>query len=333
MKEAPQGMLLLTAADVASLLSLPEYIDLMAEAFAGHARGTSFGLGLLHEHSDHVEYHFKAGGLVKDGKSYYALKANSFSFVNAKEYGLPSIMGVILLLSGDMAFPLACMESGVITGRRTGATGALAARYLSRENSHTVLVCGAGRQGGNQLEFLTTVREIRKAFVWSPVPEELPRFVESHASRLGIEIVPVERPADVSRDVDIIITATPSTEYYLGSDGVAAGTFVAAMGADSGHKQEIDPALMANNKLVTDMTSQCATVGELHHALDAGLMSQEDVHAMIGEVVAGQKPGRENPDEIIVFDSTGTALQDAAAAIACYTKAIETGAGTMIRLQ
>jgi len=331
-KEAPTGTLLLTGAEIATLLTLPEYIDIMEEAFASHAEGRSFGLGLLHEHSEHVEYHFKAGGLAKDGRSYYALKANSFSFVNAKEYGLPSIMGAILLLSGDMAFPLACMESGVITGRRTGATGALAARYLSREDSSTALICGAGRQAGNQLEFLTKVRTITKVYVWSPVREELPAFVEQHEARLGVEILPVEAPSDASKDVDIIITATPATGYYLTREDVSSGTFIAAMGADSENKQEIDPRLMAENKLVTDMTSQCVTVGEFHHAIDQGLMTEDDVHATIGEVVTGQKPGRESRDEIIVFDSTGTALQDAAAAIACYTKAVETGVGTVIKL-
>jgi ornithine cyclodeaminase/alanine dehydrogenase-like protein (mu-crystallin family) len=100
------------------------------------------------------------------------------------------------------------------------------------------------------------------------------------------------------------------------------------MGADSPEKQELDPSLLISNKVVVDILSQCEKVGELHHALESGAMSRDQVHAELGEVVAGRKPGRTSPDEITIFDSTGTALQDVAAAAAVYEKALTANVGT-----
>jgi alanine dehydrogenase len=94
------------------------------------------------------------------------------------------------------------------------------------------------------------------------------------------------------------------------------------VGADNEDKQELDPALLASSKLVTDLTEQCAVIGDLHHAIDAGAMSASAVHAQLGEIVAGRKRGRESEEEIIVFDSTGVALQDVAAAAAVYRRAL-----------
>ena len=109
---------------------------------------------------------------------------------------------------------------------------------------------------------------------------------------------------------------------------VRPGTFVAAVGADHEQKQEIEPRLLAGAKLVTDLTEQACQIGDLHHAVVAGAMTRESVHAELGEVIAGRRPGREDDDEITVFDSTGTGIQDVAAAIAVYRRALAADAGT-----
>jgi ornithine cyclodeaminase/alanine dehydrogenase-like protein (mu-crystallin family) len=113
---------------------------------------------------------------------------------------------------------------------------------------------------------------------------------------------------------------------------VAPGTFVGAVGADSQHKQELGPALMAAGTIVVDSLEQCATIGDLHHALAAGAVSLDQVHAELGEVVAGQKPGRGTADEITLFDSTGVAIEDVAAAVAVYEKALAAGRGLSVDL-
>ena len=111
---------------------------------------------------------------------------------------------------------------------------------------------------------------------------------------------------------------------------VRAGAFVAAVGADNENKQEIDPYLLAHATVVTDLTEQACAIGDLHHAIAAGVMSRDAVHAELGEILAGSKRGRTRVDEIIVFDSTGTGLQDVAAAVATYRRAIEEGVGSEI---
>jgi ornithine cyclodeaminase/alanine dehydrogenase-like protein (mu-crystallin family) len=113
---------------------------------------------------------------------------------------------------------------------------------------------------------------------------------------------------------------------------VRPGAFVAAVGADNPLKQELDPGLMASGKIVVDILEQCAAIGDLHHALEAGAVTEADVYAELGEIVAGRKPGRTSEEEIVIFDSTGTALQDVAAAAVVYERALRAGVGVRLTL-
>ncbi|MDD5544744.1 MAG: ornithine cyclodeaminase family protein, partial [Acidobacteriia bacterium] len=131
---------------------------------------------------------------------------------------------------------------------------------------------------------------------------------------------------------DVIVTCTPSKKFFLRREHVRPGTFVAAVGADNPEKQEIDPQLFAGNKVVADILSQCAEIGDLHHALNAHTITQSQVHAELGELVANKKAGRTTPREITIFDSTGTAIEDIAAAIVVYRKALQRGVGMKVNL-
>jgi alanine dehydrogenase len=144
---------------------------------------------------------------------------------------------------------------------------------------------------------------------------------------LKISVTPAADLAAAVRQSDICVTCTPSRPPLLGPNDLKQGTFIAAVGADNPHKQELDPALMAKSKIVCDVVEQCAVMGDFNHALEAGVVTRASVHAELGEIVTGRKPGRESEEEIIVFDSTGMALQDVAAAVAVYEKAERQGAG------
>ncbi len=144
---------------------------------------------------------------------------------------------------------------------------------------------------------------------------------------LGCSVEAVENYRGATGESDIVVTCTPARSPILGRSDVRSGTFVAAVGSDSETKQELEPALLAASKLVVDVLEQCATIGELHHALDSGVMRREDVFAELGEVVSGRRPGREDEDEVTIFDSTGTALEDVAAASLVYERAVAAGAG------
>jgi ornithine cyclodeaminase/alanine dehydrogenase-like protein (mu-crystallin family) len=160
--------------------------------------------------------------------------------------------------------------------------------------------------------------------------DQAERLAEQLAAELRIPVTAVSDLATAVRQSDICVTCTTSREPVLGLDDVGRGTFIAAVGADNPEKQEIHPALMAKSKIVADILEQCAVMGDLHHAIVAGAVTRADVHAELGEIVAAKKAGRASDEEIIIFDSTGMALQDVGVAACLYEKALRQGSGVRL---
>jgi ornithine cyclodeaminase/alanine dehydrogenase-like protein (mu-crystallin family) len=163
-------------------------------------------------------------------------------------------------------------------------------------------------------------------------PERARRFAHDMAAELGVEVVVVHDPSEAAPETTVWVTCTPAHRWILGREHVAPGAFVAAVGADSPVKQEIEPELLASGAVVADVLEQCAAFGDLHHAIASGLMRRGDVRAELADVVSGSKRGRLSADEIVVFDSTGTALQDVAAATLAYERALSSGVGLTVHL-
>lgn len=321
-------VLLLQRSDVSRLLSLSACIDAMEQAFRLRAAGLALPPELMHVDADGGEFHIKGGGLRAD-PTFFALKANGGFFANRATNGLPNILGLILLFDGTNGRPLAVMDSITVTTLRTAATTALAARYLARPDARCVTVCGCGTQGRSQLAALQLVLpQLRTAFAWSPSGTRAAAFAAEMSAALQIEVIPVARPADGTLQSDVIVTCTPARAGFLQPQDVRAGTFIAAVGADSPDKQELAPQLLAQSTLVVDILEQCATVGELHHALAAGLMTRDAVHAELADLVVGRVVGRTSADEVTIFDTTGSAIQDTAAALHVYRQALAGGVGT-----
>jgi ornithine cyclodeaminase/alanine dehydrogenase len=309
------------------LLTLTDCVPVVEEAFRMRAEGRALSPGLMHINADGGEFHIKAGGLRLD-RTYVVLKANGGFFQNRKLHGLPNIQGVILLFDGGTGTPLAVMDSVDITILRTGAATAIAARVLARPGSSTALVCGCGNQGRIQLAALRhALPALRRAFAYDSDPAAARAFASETSASLGLDVAAETDLGRAAAQSDAIVTCTPAKTPFLLKRHVRPGTFVAAVGADSPDKQELEPALLAGAKVVVDILDQCARVGELHHALEAGLLTTADVHGELGEVLAGRRTGRTDDAEITIFDATGTALQDAAAAVAVYRKALERGLG------
>ena len=188
-------------------------------------------------------------------------------------------------------------------------------------------ICGCGEQGWSQLRALSRIRELETVFAFDALRDRREGYAKEMSSELGLDVRPTDDLPNATFRSDIIVTCTTSDRFIIHRRQVSPGAFVAGVGADNPHKQELDPALLAASTVVTDILEQCATIGDLHHAIDAGLMSRADVYAELGEIVASRKVGRRTADEIIVFDSTGTALQDVAAAALVYEKALAEGHG------
>ncbi len=321
--------LALTRRDVAALLTLEDCISAVEGAFRLHAEGRSLAPGVLGVPVPGGGFHVKAAGLAA-GRSYVAAKANANFPANPARCGLPAIQGLVLLFDGERGEPLAVLDSIEITLLRTGAATAVAARLLARADARVATVAGCGSQGEIQLRALRAVRPLERAYAYDVDPDRAAGFAGRMSAALGIEVVPVDALAGAAAKSDVVVTCTPSRRPILRRDDVRAGAFVAGVGADNEEKSELEPQLLASGKVVVDLLGQCARIGDLHHALEAGAMTESRVHAELAEIVAGRKPGRESDGEVIVFDSTGTALQDVAAAAAVYERALATGRGTPI---
>lgn len=323
--------LILTRADVLDLLSLRACIDAVEGAFRLHAERRTLGPGVLGVPAVDGGFHIKAAGLVGE-RSYFAAKTNANFPDNPRRCGRPTIQGTILLADATNGTPLAIMESGSVTALRTGAATAVAAKFLARLDARTATLVGCGVQGEVQLAAIAAVLPLQHAWVLDTDPARAERLAARAEANLGIR---VEAGGDLHaalRASDVCVTCTPSRQPIVFRDDVTPGAFIAAVGADSGGKQELEPALVASSTLVVDVLDQCAEIGELQHALAAGLMTPEDVHAELSDVVAGRRPGRTGDGEITIFDSSGTALQDVAAAIVVYEKALTAGRGTEVKL-
>jgi alanine dehydrogenase len=324
----PPGTLLLGRRDVAALLGMDECIAAVELAFRLHAEGKTMPPGVLGVPSRDGGFHIKAAGLELR-RRYFAAKVNGNFFQNMPRYGMPNIQGVIVLCDGDNGYPLALLDSIEITILRTGAATAVAAKYLALDDAAVATIVGCGNQGRVQLRSIARVRPIQRVFAYDSDADRARCFAEEMSEELLVEVIVAGNLAAATRQSQICVTCTPSSRAFLGPADVTPGAFVAAVGADNPQKQEIDPALLASATIVVDILEQAATIGDLHHAIAAGLLSRESVHAELGDVVANRKPGRTSAEEIIVFDSTGTALQDAAAAALVYEKAVSVGRGAV----
>jgi ornithine cyclodeaminase/alanine dehydrogenase-like protein (mu-crystallin family) len=323
------SVLLLSDSDVATLLDSETCTAGVEQAFRSRGLGVSQPAGVIGVHLAEGGVHVKAAALAPD-LGVFAAKVNANFPANPRRHGLPTIQGLVMLLDAATGTPLAVMESGVLTRLRTAAATAVAARYLSRPDATVLAIAGCGAQAESQLELVHHVRPLTRVMAYDIHDEVAQAFAARATRTLGVEVRAVADFHRACRESDIIITCTPSREPFLGPGDVPAGAFVAAGGADSPDKQELNPALFAGGAaaLVTDVTKQCAEFGELRHVLAAGVMDEGDVRAELGEIVAGARPGRRHADERIVFDSTGTPIQDAAAGAAAYDRARTLGLGT-----
>lgn len=319
--------LLLGRGEIARLLSLPDCISAVEEVFRAYGEGKVPPAGVLGIKSEAGGLHIKAGYLP-GSRNYIVAKLNTNFAGNRKHGSLPTIQGLILLCDGDNGRPLAVLDSIEITIRRTAAASAVAAKYLARPDSSVATICGCGAQGRAQLRALRTVLPLAKIFAFDMNAAAAQTLADDMAEELSLETEAVSDPGRAIKQSDVCVTCTTATTFFVRQEDVSPGTFIAAVGADDVHKQEIDPALMAASKVVADHLEQCCTIGDTHHAIAAGLMRPSDVYAELAEVVAGKKPGRTNAGETFIFDSTGVAIEDAVAAVAVYEKARETGAGS-----
>ncbi len=261
----------------------------------------------------------------------FAVKMSS-GFFNNHELGLPSLSGMMILLSTQTGFPQALLlDNGYLTDVRTGLAGALAAQHLAPERPNTVGVIGAGSQARYQVRALQLVRDFERVLVYSVPAETAQTYAAEMAETLGVPVAAVGSAQEVVRQSDIVVTTTPSREPIIRAEWVHPGLHITAMGADAEGKQELEAAVFARaDVVVCDRKSQAFRLGELHHALQQGILSQDSDVSELGELLTGERPGRTGAEQVTVCDLTGTGVQDTAIALLAYRRANEKGLGMSI---
>jgi ornithine cyclodeaminase/alanine dehydrogenase-like protein (mu-crystallin family) len=291
-------------------------VSAMRAAFEadGHGRTRVPAVINLDIPSARGEFHVKTAYI--EGVPYVAVKVAS-GFYDNPSRGLPSGSGLMAVFDASTGLPAALLlDNGFLTDIRTAAAGALAADLLAPRAIGTVGMLGSGVQARWQLRCLRTVRPFRRVVVWSPTRAHLDAYCKEMCAE-GFEIEAAATARDVCAVADVLITATPATSPLVDAEWIREGMHITALGSDSPGKQELHADCLDRADLVVvDRFAQCSAFGELKHALDAGLLTRNDVHAELGAIAAGKKPGRTSDREITIADLTGVGFQDTAIASA-----------------
>ena len=318
--------LLLTRSCIRQLAEPRDYLAAMRQAFGGLARHEYELPAVGHIAGSNGAFHIKSAA-HRGGAGLAAIKVNGNFPGNPGACGLPTIQGFIALLDAERGCVLALMDSVEITARRTAAATALAAEHLARRDSRVLAVIGCGTQAAYHLDALVDVMQIDAVRYFDPRADAADTF-ERYAREVGMRTERAASPRACALEAQIVVTLTPSTRPILDLADVAPGAFVAGVGADNPAKNELAPELLRGSRVVVDVLEQSSSMGDLHHAIAAGCMTAGEVHAALADLVAGVARGRTSPHERFVFDSTGVALQDLAAAEMLFERARER-AGTL----
>ncbi|MEM7429620.1 MAG: cyclodeaminase [Pseudomonadota bacterium] len=321
---------ILTETELRSHVSLDlEAVKCVEGAFAALAGGGVEMPPILHLNIPEFNGEVDVKTAYVPGVDSLAIKISPGFFDNPK-IGLPSVNGLMVLFSARTGMLEAVLlDNGYLTDVRTAAAGAVAAKYLARGDAQSAGIIGGGVQARLQLEALLLVRPIVRARIWARNAEKAAAAAGELGESLGIEVSAAASAEEAVDGSDIVVTTTPSAEPLVMADWLQPGQHLTAMGSDNAHKNEVEPAALARaDVFVCDRQSQCATLGELHHALEAGEIDRGAWFPELGEVVSGLKPGRQSPDQLTVCDLTGTGVQDTAIATLARGICAQGNAGT-----
>ena len=321
--------LLLNKQDVGRLISMKEVIETVEEAYKAFNSGQVIqpAYTCIHLPPPRGEIDFKLG--YCEVNEIISMKASSGGFPNnPTEHGVPSGMGTILLFDARSCALICVMDGSLITGLRTGAAGAVSVKALARKNAKTVTSIGTGNQARMQIRAIREVMAIETIHAWDHHAQSLAQYQADIEREFGIPVMMARSKQDAVEQADILVTTTRGKGSLVEAAWVRAGTHIVAIGTDARGKQELEPEVFRNAKIVNDSIAQCMDKGETWHPLNERIINEHDIHAEIGEILLGRKPGRETDDEITIFDSTGMAIQDNTTSFRIYLNAIASNTGT-----
>ncbi|HWK23866.1 MAG TPA: cyclodeaminase [Ureibacillus sp.] len=253
------------------------------------------------------------------GLDTFAIKISS-GFFNNPILGLPSLSGMMILFNTTTGLTESILlDNGYLTDVRTAAAGAVAAKYLAKQNIQNVGVIGTGIQARYQIEALSKVRKFDTIQVYGRNEEAAHKYAAEMEANLGKKVIIAKSPEQVVKESEVVVTTTPATSPIIKAEWLHPGLHITAMGSDAEHKQELDAKIFGQADLIVcDVKSQVFRLGELHHAKEQNILHDDSAILEIGEITAGLKNGRENDQQITVCDLTGTGVQDTVIARFAY---------------
>ena len=322
--------LLLNRDDVGENARMEEVIVAVEEAFAAYERGSVQMPPKSYIDLPRYDGDFRSMPAYMDAGEWDAagIKWVNVHTANPEDHGLPTVMGTMVYSDPRNAFPLAIMDGTTLTRKRTGAAAAVATDHLAVEDASSLGIVGAGVQSYTQLEAISVVRDVREVVV----ADKREAAVEQFVDRFGDDFDVREGSTAEAASCDVLSTVTPVEAPIVDRADLGPHTHVNAMGADAEGKQELDPEILLDAKLVIDDYEQCTHSGEINVPWSRGVVGDGDLYGELGAVVTGALPGRTAEDGVTVFDSTGLAIQDVAAARVVYERATEHGNGTPFEL-
>lgn len=318
-------ILILDDAAIRAHLTLADAIALVQEAFIADAAGAARNFPVVREQLEEYEGIFGIkSGLLAPGT--LGLKAGGYWRQNPSRHGIPGHQSAILLFDPETGRPASILDANYITEVRTGAAGAVAARCLASDGAAVAAVYGAGKQARIQIRALAQVLSLKEVRVWARRPEAAEMLAAEFADAPYL-VRAVQAGSEAAVGAQVVVTTTPAYEPVVSGAWIEPGTHINAMGADTQGKGEVEPQLLGHAIVVVDNPQQALSLGEAQHGT-----GPEGIHATLGQVLTGSRPGRSRADEITLFDSTGVTFQDLCVAGHLYRLAREQGFGQRVML-
>ena len=313
-----ESTLLVTRSQIENVLNMRDCVSIVEEAFKLYGQGQVQMPAKMYLYFDKGDLRCMPAYIGSIGMA--GVKNVNVHPLNKS---LPTVMATITLIDPDTGFPLAIMDGTYITNMRTGAAGAVAAKYLSRDDSKTAAFVGAGTQARTQLEGLLITRpNICEVTVYDAGGEKMKDFARIAKDKFDLNVKCSESVEDAVKNADIVTTTTPVREPLVKAGYIRRGTHFNAFGADASGKEELDPEILKKSRIVIDNWEQASHSGEINVPLSKGIITRQDIYGDIGEIVTGKKPARQSAEQITVFDSTGLSIQDIAVAAEVYKRLI-----------
>ena len=320
--------LILSRTDMMGLVTPAEYVKCVEQAYRMHGERRFYMDPKGHIVLDKYPGEWEAMPSYIEEPEAAACKWVSIRERNREKFDLPTVFSILIYTHPETGFPLAICDGSYHTVMRTGAAAAVSAKWMARKNSKSLAIVGAGHMAEGTLATCNEVFAWEDVRIWSRSQKTLDEFVAAEQPKYSrFKIRASRNLEDVVRGADVVVTVTPARAPLVQDAWIAPGTHIAALGADKGGDQELDPAILKRARIFVDDIRQCRTDGEINVPLSQGIIKESDIAGEIGEVIIGKKKGRQTDSEITLFDSTGIALQDSATVPLEYERAREAGVG------